>query len=115
MVVDDVADNLFLLQIVLEAKEYEVDTASNGTQALAQTAVAPLDLILLDVMMPDMNGYEVRRRLRQNEQFPVMPIVLVTAQAQIGASEEMSPRANNRIYQPIDVDELLARISVLLQ
>ena len=59
LVVDDVADNLFLLQTLLEVEGYKVDTANNGTQALAQIAAAPPDLVRLDVMMPDINGYVV--------------------------------------------------------
>jgi CheY-like chemotaxis protein len=115
LVVDDVADNLFLLQTLLEVEGYKVDTANNGTQALAQIAAAPPDLVLLDVMMPDINGYVVAQRLRQNKQLPFIPIVLVTAQDKPSASEELDSGDLDRIYKPFDVDELLAKILALLQ
>lgn len=66
LVVDDLSDNLFLLQTSLEAEGYNVDTADNGSSALEKVEASPPDLILMDVMMPDMNGYEVTQQIRQN-------------------------------------------------
>ncbi len=66
LVVDDLPDNYFLLQTVLESEGYEVEVADNGRVALESIASHPPDLVLLDVMMPEMNGFEVTRRLRQN-------------------------------------------------
>jgi CheY-like chemotaxis protein len=83
LVVDDLSDNLFLLQTILEAEGYEVETADNGRSALAKIEASPPDLILMDVMMPEMNGYEVTRQIRQNQSIPFMPILLVTAYDQV--------------------------------
>ena len=79
LIVDDIVDNLFLLQTVLEAEGYEVEVADNGRFAVAKVEAAPPDLILLDVMLLDMSGYEVTQRIRQNQELPYIPLLLVTA------------------------------------
>ena len=78
LVVDDVADNSFLLQTFLELEGYQVEVADSGYLALEKIETAPPDLVLLDVMMPGMNGYEVVKHIRENQQLPFIPILLVT-------------------------------------
>lgn len=114
LVVDDLADNLFLLQTVLETEGYEVDTADSGSSALAKIKAVPPDLLLLDIMMPDMNGYEVTRRIRQNDRLPFIPILLVTAHDEATATQGLDVGANDFIRKPIDADELLARVRAFL-
>ena len=63
LVVDDVADNSFLLQMLLEDEGYQVEVADSGAAALAKIESAPPKLVLLDVMMPGMNGYEVAQQI----------------------------------------------------
>ncbi|PSB26781.1 response regulator [Chlorogloea sp. CCALA 695] len=77
LVVDDLPDNYFLLQTVLESEGYIVEVADSGCTALESIASHPPDPVLLDVMMPEMNGFEVTRRLRQNPSLPFIPILLV--------------------------------------
>lgn len=115
LVVDDLSDNLFLLQTVLEAEGYEVDTADNGNLALAKVADSPPDLILMDVMMPDMNGYEVTQQIRQNSSIPFIPILLVTAHEDANDIQGLALGANDFIRKPIEFDKLLARIKAFLQ
>ena len=115
LVVDDLFDNLFLLQTLLEAEGYEVDTADSGGSALAKVESAPPDLILMDVMMPDMNGYEVTRQIRQNQSLPFMPILLVTAHDDISDIQGLALGANDFIRKPIEFDRLLARVAAFLQ
>ncbi|MBD2021093.1 response regulator [Leptolyngbya sp. FACHB-36] len=115
LVVDDLADNLFLVQAILEAEGYCVETAESGTQALEKVKLAPPDLILLDVMMPGVNGYEVTRRIRQNRQIPFIPILLLTAHNHVSAAEGLNVGANDFIYKPINLDELLARVKAFLR
>lgn len=115
LVVDDLADNLFLLQTILEAEGYEVEVADNGKDALAKIAASPPDLVLLDVMMPDMNGYEVTRQIRKNTQLPFIPVLLVTAFGEASATQGLDIGANDFIRKPIDFDELLARIRAFLR
>ena len=110
LIVDDFADNLFLLQTILEAEEYEVDTADNGSLALAKISAYPPDLVLLDVMMPGMNGFEVTRRIRRNSKLPFIPILLITAYEEASVIEGLEIGANDFIRKPIDFEELVARI-----
>ncbi len=78
LAVDDESDTLGLIQLTLETAGFEVQTASSGKLALAQARRGQYDLILLDVMMPDLSGFDVLRRL-QAEQATVPPVVFLTA------------------------------------
>lgn len=115
LVVDDLVDNLVLLQTVLEAEGYDVEITDNGRSAVAMVESNPPDLILLDVMMPGMDGYEVTQQIRQNQEIPYIPILLVTAHAEPRAVEGLSLGANDFIRKPIDLDELVARVKAFLQ
>lgn len=115
LVVDDLMDNLFLLQTVLEAEGYEVELADNGQAALTKVESSPPDLILLDIMMPDMSGYEVTQKIRQNPEVPYIPILLVTAHEEAKVVEGLNSGANDFIRKPIDFDELLARVRAFLR
>jgi len=115
LVVDDLTDNLFLLQTILEAEGYEVDTADNGNLALSKIANSPPDLILMDVMMPDMSGYDVTKQIRQNHNIPFIPILLVTAHEDANDVQGLALGANDFIRKPIEFDTLLSRIEAFLQ
>ncbi|MHC5729369.1 MAG: response regulator, partial [Nostoc sp.] len=79
LVVDDVFDNLLVLEAVLEDEDYEINLVEDSKIALAMVEESPPDLILLDVMMPEIDGYEFTRRIRQNQALPFIPILLLTA------------------------------------
>src|ERR1700730_398603 len=79
LVVDDEEQNRTLLRDPLEARGYEVEEAENGMQALQKIAVRPPDVILLDLMMPKMDGFEVCRRLRKDAKTSHIPILMITA------------------------------------
>lgn len=113
LVVDDSLDNLFLLQTVLEAEGYEVETADSGTLALNKASSDPPDLILLDLMMPGIGGYEVTQRIRQNAHLPFIPILIITAHEAACEAETWQVGANGMLRKPIDLDELLRNIRVL--
>src|SRR6266576_5123459 len=81
LVVDDVADNVDILQMRLEAQGYEVTTAGDGLEALEKIRALLPDLVLLDVMMPKMDGIETVKRLKADGSLPFIPVVLVTAKA----------------------------------
>jgi len=115
LVVDDLSDNLFLLQTILEAEGYEVDTADNGNLALSKIANSPPDLILMDVMMPGMSGYDVTKQIRQNHTIPFIPILLVTAHEDASDVQGLASGANDFIRKPIEFDTLLSRIEAFLQ
>ncbi|MDX2241746.1 MAG: response regulator [Leptolyngbyaceae cyanobacterium bins.302] len=113
LVVDDIPDNYVLLQTILESEGYQVETADNGKVALEKVAANPPDLVLLDVMMPDMDGFEVAQAIRQNTAFPSIPILLVTGYGEPDLTN--SSEFNGFIYKPIDFDQLLSQIQAILQ
>lgn len=114
LIVDDVADNLFLLQTILESEGYLVDTAEDGITALHKLQDSLPDLVLLDIMMPGLNGYEVTQKIRQNQQFASLPIVLLTAHDEFLHRPYQEIGANDLIRKPVDFDELLEKVEVHL-
>ncbi|PSB22308.1 hybrid sensor histidine kinase/response regulator [filamentous cyanobacterium CCP1] len=115
LAVDDTPDNLFLIEAILGDEGYEVNLSKDGTEALAEIKKSPPDLILLDIMMPGMDGYEVTRRIRQNPTLPYIPILLITAHEQSSVVEGLDAGADDFIRKPFDTDELLARVRSLLR
>jgi DNA-binding response OmpR family regulator len=115
LVVDDIEDNLSLLQAILMEEGYEVDITKDGKSALAKIEASPPDLLLLDAMMPQMNGYEVTRRIRQNKNLPFIPILMITAYEDANVPEGLDLGANDFIRKPIDFDELMSRVKANLR
>lgn len=115
LAVDDSPENLFLLQTLLETDGYEITLTSNGNAALAEIEKSPPDLLLLDIMMPGIDGYEVTRRIRQNTQLPYIPILLITLSERSSVVEGLDAGADDFIGKPIEVAELLARVRSLLR
>jgi len=116
LVVDDYAANVKLLERNLQAAGYETVAAYDGEQALAQVAAEKPDLVLLDIMMPKIDGFEVCRRLRADEATAVIPVIMVTA---LKETEDrirgLEAGADDFISKPFDRAELLARVKSLLQ
>jgi len=110
LVVDDIPDNVFLLQMLLEAEGYVVETALDGSTALQKVKERQPHLILLDVMMPDLSGFEVARRIREDKTVSRIPIVLITAHDEASLSEGLEAGANEFIRKPVECDTLLARV-----
>lgn len=115
LVVDDSPDNVFLIQTILEEEGYAISTADDGPSALAQIDQSPPHLVLLDVMMPGMDGFEVTQRIRQNSKLPFIPILLITAYDQPSVAKGLDIGADDFIRKPVEVDELLARVRSLLR
>lgn len=115
LVVDDVFDNLLVLEAVLEDKDYEISLVENSKIALSMVEQSPPDLILLDVMMPEMDGYEFTRRIRQNQALPFIPILLITAHYESSVVKGLDAGADDFIRKPFDPDELDARVRSLLR
>ncbi len=113
LIVDDIVDNCDLLQTFLETEGYQTDVANCGAIALEKIAAHSPDLVLLDVMMPGMSGYEVVHQVRQSLKLSV-PILLVTGNDQFTMAAGLNVEAENFIRKPIDLDRLLNRIQTLL-
>ncbi|MGH2412606.1 MAG: hybrid sensor histidine kinase/response regulator, partial [Microcystaceae cyanobacterium] len=115
LVVDDSPDNLILVQSILREEGHEIILAQDGLNALNLVQEVLPHLILLDVMMPQMDGFEVTRRIRENPNLPFIPILLITAFNQPSAVKGLDLGADDFIRKPVDVDELLARVRSLLR
>ncbi|MBW4657867.1 MAG: response regulator [Drouetiella hepatica Uher 2000/2452] len=107
LVVDDIDDNAVFLQTLLETEGYAVETAAGGWAAIRQIKACCPDLILLDVMMPDMVGYEVIERVRTQLKLSTVPVVLLTAYNDISRKEALEMGANFLMRKPIDNKSLL--------
>jgi adenylate cyclase len=114
LVVDDVPQNVRLLEAVLAPRGYDVVSATDGDRALGLVESSKPDLVLLDVMMPEPDGYEVCRRLREDDDTAVLPVIMVTASTDEKA-KAIEAGADDLIAKPFNHDELLTRIRSLLR
>jgi HAMP domain-containing protein/signal transduction histidine kinase/ActR/RegA family two-component response regulator len=108
LVVDDDPRNAFVLTDVLEMYGMTVVQATDGRKAITELAAGDIDLVLMDVMMPQMDGYETTRAIRKMPQYADLPVITVTARAMQGDREKsIDAGASDYITKPIDVEELL--------
>jgi len=114
--VDDTEVNLNLLENILVPRGYVVISAARGTDALLKIKSQPIDLVLLDILMPGMNGFEVCRQIKEDPQLRRIPVILITA---FSAKEDrirgIEAGADEFLSKPFDQTEALARINILLK
>ncbi len=111
LVVDDVISNVLLLKVLLKNEKYQVVTGMNGTEALEMVEKEKPDLILLDVMMPDMDGFNVAEKLRSDEKYKDIPIIFLTAlNSSTDVVKGFKSGGNDFVSKPFNRDELMARI-----
>ena len=115
LAVDDNPDNLFVIKLALEQKGYNVKLVEDGHTALNLIQQSPPDLILLDVMMPELNGYEVTQKIRSDKTLPFIPIILITAHEESSLVKGLDLGADEFIRKPVEIDELQARVRSLLR
>jgi two-component system, OmpR family, alkaline phosphatase synthesis response regulator PhoP len=116
LVVDDNAQNVELVQAYLETLNCTVHTAADGIEALAKVPQVKPDLILLDIMMPRMSGFEVCRRLKADPKTRDIPILMVTALNELGDIERgVESGTDDFLTKPINKLELLTRVKSLLR
>jgi adenylate cyclase len=116
LVVDDVPDNVDILQMRLESQGYEVVTAGDGVEALDKIRELLPDLVLLDVMMPKMDGIETVKRLKADGSLPFIPVILVTAKADAtDVIAGLESGGDDYLTKPVDHAALSARVRAMLR
>src|SRR4051794_8118278 len=113
LVVDDQPPNVRLLQAILSPRGYDVRTASSGEEALATLEKEEMDLVLLDIVMPGMDGYQVCREIRERPDTAYLPVVMVTASGDEQKIKALEAGADDFITKPVDKNEMLARVASL--
>ena len=113
LIVDDVISNVLLLKVLLTNEKFNIVTAGNGTQALEQVKKEKPDLVLLDVMMPEIDGFEVCRRLRKES---MVPIIMITARGEdYDKIMGLDIGADDYVIKPFSAPEVMARVRAVLR
>jgi two-component system cell cycle response regulator len=116
LIVDDHEDNVEVIRARLEARGYRIESAADGEEALERVRCSPPDLILLDVMMPRIDGMEVARRIKADESLPFIPIIMQTALDTVQHKVEgLDAGADDYVTKPINFAELEARVKSMLR
>ena len=112
LIVDDVISNVLLLKVLLNNEKFQIVTASNGTEALAQVKKEKPDLVLLDVMMPDISGFDVAKQMKADPEMSDIPIIFLTAlNSTADIVKGFQVGGNDFISKPFNKEELIIRVT----
>ena len=116
LIVDDEPDILRLLEYNLKKEGFKIDSATTGTEALGKVRKGDIDLVVLDLMLPEMDGYEVIRRMRREEQLSEIPVIMLTAKSEeVDRVLGLELGADDYVTKPFSLRELIARIKAVLR
>lgn len=115
LIIEDNEQSRYLVTYLLEANGYKVAVAKDGHEGIALASSLPLKMVLLDIQLPGMNGYEVAKALRQNSALDAVPIVAITSYAMVGDREQaLAAGCNGYIEKPINPDTFMAEVETHL-
>ena len=113
LVVEDNPDLSLLFQLVLESAGYQVATVDDGTKALTQVEELQPQLVVMDIMMPEVSGLQVSRNIKDKPDYQSLPILLVSAIDRLQDEQLHNSKADAILYKPFDLDHLIAKVSEL--
>ncbi|TDB36840.1 MAG: response regulator [Actinobacteria bacterium] len=115
LLVEDNPQNRYLVTFLLEKNGYDVVVAEDGEEAISAVAEHVPDLILMDVQLPKLDGYEATRRIKADQRFASIPLVALTAHSMKGdRGKAMAAGCDDYVTKPVDADQLIGRIKDLL-
>ena len=110
LVVEDNDDISLLLKLILESVGYQVEIVNNGKDALKQVEKVQPQLMLVDIMMPEISGLQVARRIKEKLDFENLPILLVSAVDRLKDEQLIKSKADGIVYKPFDIDYLISKV-----
>lgn len=116
LIIDDDSRNIFALSAVLKAKKFQCISAMNAGDGLKMlSSNKNIGVVLMDMMMPEMDGYEAIAKMKSNEELKDIPVIAITAQAMAGDREKcLEAGADGYISKPVDVNELMKLLNLLI-
>lgn len=115
LAVDDEVDVLLIVKTALQCEGYEVETAANGPEALALAKANPPDLVLLDMMMPGMTGFEVMQAMKKVEEISTIPVIMLTGVSErTKIQQALTSGSTYYIVKPFEIEDLLTKVQSAL-
>jgi DNA-binding response OmpR family regulator len=114
LIVEDSEDLSLLMKLTLESQGYRVETVNNGWEARSSVAKIQPQLVLMDIMMPEIDGLQVSRSIKEDRQGRDLPILLVSAIDRLADSQLTDSKADGILYKPFNIDDLISRVRELV-
>jgi DNA-binding response OmpR family regulator len=113
LIVEDSEDLSLLMKLTLESQGYRVETVNNGWEALSSIAKLQPQLVLMDIMMPKIDGLQVSRSIKEDRESRDLPVLLVSALDRLADSQLSDSKADGILYKPFNLDDLISRVREL--